>query len=235
MVSNTFNTDKNVCNAVLSVLQYYSLFQYPLKAEEIYGNMAMRSSLACLLVVVEDMESAGLIYKYDGYYSIDANVQQLVVKRKQANKLSLTKKRQAVNVGRFIFKFPFVKFVGISGSLSKGYADSDSNFDFFIVTAENRLWICRTFLHLFKKFTFLIGQQHKFCMNYFIDTYDLQIAEKNRFTAIELSSLIPVCGYCTYMQLKTANKWVDCYFPNEYFSFNNEKQTIFDKNSIAKT
>ena len=72
-------------------------------------------------------------------------------------------------------------------------------------------------------------------MNYFIDTHNLEIAEKNRFTAIELSSLIPVCGYDIYNQLRAANNWADSFFPNEYVGFNDEVQTIFDKKSITKT
>src|SRR5690606_39126981 len=109
---------------------------------------------------------------------------------------------------KFIYLFPFVAFVGISGSLSKGFAAADGDFDFFIITSANRLWICRTLLHLFKKLSFLAGAQHRFCMNYFIDISHAAIEERNRYTAIELSSLIPVCGLKVYQHFLSQNKWV---------------------------
>lgn len=144
------------------------------------------------------------------------------------------KKRQAVRAGRFISMFPYVRFVGISGSLSKGYADEKSDFDFFIVAENKRLWICRTLLHLFKKITFLAGQQDKFCMNYFIDTHDLRIEEQNRYTAIELASLIPVSGYDIYIKLEQANQWVNNFLPNGYIGFCTGIDTIDDHNGYLK-
>ena len=73
---------------------------------------------------------------------------------------------------RFISKFPFVAAVGVSGSLSKGYYDSDSDIDFFIITQHNRLWICRTLLMVYKKI-FLLNSRKYFCPNYFISSEQL--------------------------------------------------------------
>jgi hypothetical protein len=230
MVKNVFTTDEIVMNSVLSALRYYSVFQYPLKAGEVYGSLPIACSLSSLLVALEDLDVAGKIYKYDGYYSLSADVRKQVLRRREANNLAEVKKGEAIKVGKFLSKFPFVRFVGLSGSLSKGYADYKSDFDFFIVTAENRLWICRTILHLFKKVTFLAGQQHKFCMNYFADTHDLEIEEKNRFTAIELASLIPASGFYTYVQLEEANKWTKRFLPNGYVGFSNVPGVIHDSN-----
>ena len=90
-------------------------------------------------------------------------------------------------------------------------------------------------LHLFKKTTFLVGQQHKFCMNYFIDTSCMEIEEQNRFTAIELSSLMPAAGYATYQQLMSNNKWTNEYLPNGYKKFyampvaQNEQKNVVKK------
>jgi hypothetical protein len=78
--------------------------------------------------------------------------------------------------------------------LSKNFADERADIDYFVVTKANRLWIARTLMHLFKKLTFLVGKQHYFCMNYFVDEEALTIQEKNLFTAVEVATLIPVCG-----------------------------------------
>jgi len=147
--------------------------------------------------------------------------------------LAMKKIKQALSVGRFIYGFPFVKFVGISGSLSKGYIKPDGDFDFFSITDEKRLWICRTFLHLFKKLSFLFGQQHKFCMNYFLDCSHPVIEEQNNFTAIEIRSMIPVAGQEEYLSFLHSNRWTDTFLPNGYKSFY-RPDVVMSKNNLMK-
>jgi len=117
---------------------------------------------------------------------------------------------------RIISSFPFVRSVAISGTASKGIMLEESDFDFFILTAPNKMWIARTILHLFKKFTFLFGKEHHFCMNYFKDIQDLEILEHSPFTAIELLTLIPAYGHTNYNDLISINSWYKDIFPNAW-------------------
>ena len=110
-----------------------------------------------------------------------------------------------------ISNFPFVEAVGVSGSLSKGYYDTDSDIDFFVITKHNKLWICRTLLMVYKK-TFLLNSRKYFCVNYFISSQQLEIEEKNRFTATELKTLIPMQGKDYFEQFYKCNNWVTNYF-----------------------
>jgi hypothetical protein len=123
--------------------------------------------------------------------------------------------RTAYKVGGFLYQFPFVRGIGISGSLSKNFADQHTDIDFFIITRSNRLWIARTLMHLFKKLTFITGHQHWYCMNYYIDEEALRIEEQNIFTATELITLIPVCGNGTMDKFYHQNNWVAEYFPHQ--------------------
>jgi hypothetical protein len=117
----------------------------------------------------------------------------------------------AYRIAGFLYKFPFVRGIGISGSLSKNFAEPDSDIDFFIITRANRLWIARTCMHLLKKLSFLTGRQHWYCMNYYIDEEALAIEEQNIFTATEIVTLLPVHGMADFFK---ANEWTGWYFPN---------------------
>jgi len=75
----------------------------------------------------------------------------LAERRKKGNDAAAKLLKKADKAANFIAAFPFVKGVAISGSLSKKFADEDADIDFFIITAANRLWLARTFLHLFLK------------------------------------------------------------------------------------
>ena len=78
---------------------------------------------------------------------------------------------------KFISKFPYVRAILLSGSISKGYMDKDSDVDYFIITQPNRLWVTRLLLMLFKKI-FLFNSRKVFCINYFVDSEKLEIEEK---------------------------------------------------------
>ena len=218
---------------VLSVLYYYDFFYYPLHTKEVNCNCSRKCSIYTVQAVLNDLKKEGKVFSCQQYYGLSHDIKQQVARREQGNRLARQKIKNALFAGKIIYLFPFVRFVGISGSLSKGYAKPGSDFDFFIITDAHRLWICRTLLHLFKKITFVFGQQHKFCMNYFIDVLHLSIEEKNIYTAIELSSLVPVAGRDIFMDLTQSNSWTKEFLPNGYFPFWHI-ETIFQKHFLWK-
>nr|WP_255670535.1 nucleotidyltransferase domain-containing protein [Mucilaginibacter sp. UR6-11] len=122
-----------------------------------------------------------------------------------------------------LIRFPYVRGIAISGSLSKNFADENSDIDLFIITAKNRLWIARTLMHTFKKLTFLVGKQDYFCMNYYIDEEQLEIKEKTIYTAIEVVTLIPLQGDTVIEQFYAANSWTREYLPNKIMRLSSAK------------
>ena len=140
---------------------------------------------------------------------------------------------KATKISRFISKFPYVEGVGISGSLSKGYYDEEGDIDFFIITSPKRLWVARTFLILYKK-VFLFNSRKFFCVNYFISTNSLEIEEKNRFTATELTTMLPMFGNGSFHEFYEQNKWVEKYLPNKTISEGLSKLNIVKKPFFTK-
>ena len=159
-----------------------------------------------------ELEACRFIYKVGDFYSLQNN-EAIASRRKKGNAKARMMLETAGGIAGFLSRFPFVRGVAVSGSLSKNFADEESDIDFFIITKRNRLWLARTLMHLFKKFTFLIGRQHLFCMNYYIDEDQLEIKEKNIYTAIEVATLIPLRGIESFQHFFTANKWITDYLP----------------------
>lgn len=220
MMQNFTQVHSILKDAVLHVLKYYAFFKYPLTPDEITSNCSTACTVQKVKEILKDLVFENAVFEHKGFFGLSDNIEELVAYRQNANLLAAQKIPFALRVGRLIAAFPFVRFVGISGSLSKGAASTVSDFDYFIVTSEDRLWICRTILHLFKKMTFIFGQEHKFCMNYFIDESYLLLEEQNLYTAIELASLIPVAGKDIYKDIIRKNKiWTKQYLPNKYVGF----------------
>ncbi len=225
---NTNHTDLR--NEILKVVSYYALFKHPLLMDEIYRLLQIKTEREVFDICFNEMLADGYLYMHHNYYSTidEAN---LVTKRVMGEKKAAELMPKAILCARFISIFPFVKFVGISGSLSKCYADTKTDFDFFIVTSTNRLWICRTLLHLFKKCTFVINRQHYFCMNYFIDESSYAIEDKNLFVRYELAHLVPVYNSENYQKLMLANAWVKSEMPQFMFY----EKALTNYQSVLKT
>lgn len=198
---------------ILATLAYFDAFNYPLTRDEVclflpvkYDRQAFDNAMACLI-------SSRLVFCFDKFYTVK-NDQYLIHRRVKGNQQAFEMIKTARTVSNWLIKFPYVRGIAISGSLSKHYADEKSDIDLFVITAANRLWIARTLMHCFKKLTFLINKQHCFCMNYYVDEQGLEIPEKNIYTATEVVTLMPMQGDTTFSDFFTANAWTRQYLPN---------------------
>ncbi|MBS1772520.1 MAG: nucleotidyltransferase domain-containing protein [Bacteroidetes bacterium] len=207
-------TDDSVRNDIIGTLKYFHIFRHPLTAEEIYRFSKLSSDKIYHQKVLNDMINEGVLSVSKGYYRL-CNHPDYADRRIEGIKRAEKLMAKALVAARRISSFPFVKSVCISGSLSKGYANEKSDIDFFIITSNKRLWVARSLLHCYKKFTFLWGDQHSFCMNYFIDESKMCIEEQNIFTATEMATLLPVYGQSVYHSFIKANeKLLSETFPN---------------------
>jgi hypothetical protein len=198
--------------SILKVVAYFDLFSYPVSLEEIHFFLDREVQETSLEAGLEALVAEERLFRLETFYSL-RNDPSLVRRRIKGNRHADELLIIADKISRFLYQFPYVRGIGISGSLSKHYADEDADIDYFIITRSNRLWIARTFMHLFKKWSFLTGRQHWYCMNYFIDEEALEIVEKNIFTATELITLLPACGNGGLVRFFDANNWVTSFLP----------------------
>ena len=219
--------------SVLKALVYFDLFDYPLTIEEIGLFMDKKVTADELTQCVNRLKSSGLLITHGKYFNLK-NAAAQVKRRENGNEFASHLLPKAFRISSFLYHFPFVRGIGISGSLSKNFADEKADIDYFVITKANRLWITRTLMHLFKKMTYIFGRQHFYCMNYYVDEEGLSIQEKNAFTAIEIATLIPVCGNGSMENFFTANPWIELYYPNyviDVESRKNSKHSWFKKSA----
>lgn len=214
---------KNVTHDILKTLAYFDHFSYPLTIEDLCLFACQNYDPSEIERAVNELISRGIIFRFKQFYSLQNN-RALVDKRLKGNRMAIQQLVIAEKAARLLSRFPFVVAVAVSGSLSKYYADENTDIDFFIITKANRLWIARTFMHLFKKLTFLIGKQHWFCMNYYVDEEGLEIPEKNIFTAMEIVTLLPMQGFGNFKNFNEANQWTKDYFPAHHPKLKTERQ-----------
>lgn len=198
--------------SILRTLAWFDLFRYPITANELLYFLDRPATPAALKKALLPLQATQQVYALGGFYALH-NDPAMVARRRKGNDKASRMLRKAYRIGRLLYCFPFVRAVCISGSLSKHFAGEQADIDFFLVTRANRLWIARTAMHLLKKLSYCWGGQHSFCMNFYIDEQALEIPEQNYFTAIELITLLPVCGEAATREMMAANTWIQQYFP----------------------
>ncbi|MBS1543060.1 MAG: hypothetical protein JST14_05470 [Bacteroidetes bacterium] len=198
---------------VLKTLSYYDLFDYPLTPTEVFHYLPTNHTTECEVEsALKHLEQRCLVFAMNGFYSMRQDP-WLGMRRIKGNRMAKEHMRIARNKARLISLFPFTRSVMISGSLSKGYADEESDIDFFVITASGRLWITRMLLVLFKRL-FLLNNHKYFCVNYYVSEDQLALDEHNIYTATELATLIPLENSLLHAELLRNNRWLADFFPN---------------------
>ena len=200
-------------NGTLEALAYFDVFDFPLTKHEILKYSRLPNIIELEKYISQLLERE-IIFKLGDCYAI-RNEPKLVKNRVENATRAFAYHPQAKKKSKLISQFPYVKGVFISGSLSKGVMDKDGDIDFFIVTKANRLWVARTLLILYKKI-FLFNSRKYFCINYLVDENSLEIEQKNRFTAVELLSLLPMVNTNLHQDIIGNNDWVQSYFSGNF-------------------
>jgi hypothetical protein len=202
-----------VAMAAVRTLLYFDIFHHPLKGEEIHQYLHnTRSQLPQTIESLNSLMQEGIITRKGDYFLV-GNDLTIVERRKKGEEESAKAMKTAQKYSKIIAAFPFVRAVFISGSLSKGFMNKDSDIDYFIITEPGRLWLTRTLLALFKK-TFLLNSRKNFCINYFVTKDNLEIPDRNIFTATELVSVLPAFSYNEYKNFLENNTWRSYFLPN---------------------
>ncbi len=226
---STKNHDAVLGNSVIRTLLYFDIFHFPLSLSELFTlNQHLLTNESDLAIVLENLIKANYINYHEGFYFLKSSNQYI-----DRNNVAVIKTDQVIKrlqkYSGLIASFPFVKGVTISGSLSKNFMDENSDIDYFIITAKNRLWLARTLLILYKKI-FLFNSKKNFCVNYFVSEDQLTIPDRNIFTATEVCHLIPLFNYEAYLLLMKMNNWNKEFYPN----FPLRKDTYVIKESYSR-
>jgi hypothetical protein len=211
-------------SAVMNALIYFGIFNYPLSVQEVLSftqNVLLGKNET--ENILNHFIKEGLVTKIGEYYAVN-NSEELITRRIAGNTKAMDYFTKAKKYAQLIYRFPFVRGVYVSGSLSKGFVDSKGDIDYFIITQPGRLWLARTLLILYKKI-FLINSHKYICVNYFIDTDHLEIPDKNIFTATELLTLLPMHGHDVFSRFIDANKWAQEFLPNHRIADHEEEKS----------
>jgi hypothetical protein len=216
MTPFTLNKLTTLQEDILRTILYFDIFQHPLTAGEVYRFLPSNSTTP--KEVADACQRAPLttfIHHDKGFYSLSSNGEHARLLKDRLSKEQRAHRYRFIArlMARIIRRFPFVRAVCVSGELSKGVASVNGDIDYLLITANDRLWIARTILILFKK-TVLFNSKKYFCLNHFVSERSVESRNRNLYAALEIATLIPLTDYDRYLSYQSANSWIREYLPN---------------------
>ena len=196
---------------VLKPLYYADIFDFPLKFEEIYRFLEVKTSPEVVQHTLDKALAAGQIIQVDGFYSL-AGRTDLARQRQERAQTSEGLWAKGIQYGRWIASLPFIKMVSITGSLAvDNPRDGHDDIDYLIVTQPQRLWLCRALIIALVRYG--LRQGVTICPNYILTENVLYFEEENLYAAREIVQMVPIYGQESYLSLRRANTWISNYLP----------------------
>ncbi|MDO8471943.1 MAG: hypothetical protein Q7S64_02185 [bacterium] len=124
---------------------------------------------------------------------------------------------RAYGIGLLLRWVPFVRLVGLNGSMITGTMKPSSDIDFYVATAPERLYTTRLLVVLVVQLTgwrrYGSKIRGRICLNRFATTAALEITPHNNYHAQVFSGLAPLYAHHqTYRAYFDANEWMEYNF-----------------------
>ena len=217
------NSQAEMNEAILKTLAYFDYFGYPLKAWEIHKWLIQKkASLKQTEKALRNLVEEKKIFKENEFYLLRAK-KNLVKKRLKGEGISKGRLFKAKLVAFLIKSIPWIKLVGVSGSLSVLASQEKDDIDLVIVTAGNRIWLSRLLLIFLTTLTGLrrkrreklLSAAGKICINLILEVDNLAQKNRNIYVAHEVLQMRLLWQrQQIYSRFLHDNQWVFRYLPN---------------------
>lgn len=218
----------NLEKSIVKTIAYYNELDFPLTVFEIWKyliiNEGEKSDMAepCnLLDIINVLNSDALnnyLEEFEGFYFLRGR-KDLIEKRLKKNKIADSKMRRLRKFVSILRLVPFIRMVGVTGTLAMKNSGTESDWDLLIVLKSGRIWIGRTFvtglIHFLGKRRHDNKIKNRICLNYFLTDESLEIRSKDLFSANEYSFMLPAFDSGrVFKKFQLANRWITNFKPN---------------------
>src|SRR3989338_8608730 len=168
--------DNQIEQAILKTLSYSDLFNYPLKFNDLYKFLISETPVSSLELNInlKLLVDTFRVETKEGFYFLFGRG-SLVEPRQKLEEISQKK----INHSRWLLKIisflPWVRLVGITGSLSYYMSPYKDDIDLMVITSRDRMWLTRFLVFIFLK---ILGRKRDdkrpssggaFCVNLWCD------------------------------------------------------------------
>lgn len=215
-------------SAILATIVYFDTFDFALTPEEIFMFLwKCQTEIEDCYGTLYRLAGEGVIETKDSYYFLPGR--SATVKRRQESVIPTESRLRRAKFGACLISWlPFVRAIFVCNSVAAEMAVAKSDIDFFIVTAEKRIWFARFFtnliLKLFRLRTHEGQSAGQICLSFFaseenLDLAPWRVADDDIYLALWLKQLLPLYDpkQKIYKKIQAENIWVNEFLPNHKF------------------
>jgi predicted nucleotidyltransferase len=239
-------SDSSLEKAIVSALVYHDLLDYPLTSLEIlkyldrtFLDLENPPSLFQIQTLLEKSPLLkNILDQKKGFYFVKGR-DKIVNLRINRQKLADQKWKKIRRIAKLLQILPYLRMIGVTGSLTLNNTRQESDLDLLIVTKPGRIWTSRV---LVTGLIGVLGQRRrdqitkdKICLNCYISEAALEIKPKMKshdlHAAYEYFRLIPLLEIKKGLSqnFQKANTWIKKYFFFDYDKKNNLKTVKINK------
>ncbi len=198
--------------AIVRSVLYAAVFDYPLTLSQLRQTLISSAQTASQIVAALRGSAglAALVETRDGFI-FPAGRADLIEVRHRREHRSRAFLAEHGPLLRLIAALPYVRFLGLSGSVAHLNMESGGDLDIFIVTKGARVWSTAVVVILLAK---ALGRRRTLCANFIVADSALSFDQPDLFSANQIINLKPLVGDDTYRLLLEANPFVHDFYPN---------------------
>ena len=201
--------------SILRTLAFFDALDVPLTLLELRAYLVRVPGLPAQISLA-DLESeagrlSGQVVLESGFYHLRGR-EDLVAARAERYKISLRRFRKCRLLLRVLRHFPYIRAVAVSGSQAMLNSNPESDIDLFFIIKQNRIWLARVFISFYFQ---IMGQRRhgpyvrgRFCLNHYVREGMLLSSDRNLYTAVIYTNLLPVIGQEAVARFWQNNSWI---------------------------
>jgi hypothetical protein len=199
-------------DAVRATIAYADIFGFALTDLEVHRDLVgIHSTPADVAAAVRYSVTTGAVEREQEYLTLVGR-RHLVERRMARTDVNRQLWPRARSFGQVLAMLPFVRLVGVTGSLAANNAAADADIDYLLIASPDRLWFVRALAIGMVRLVRLAGI--RVCPNYLLTTNALALTHHDIYTAHELLQMVPLSGKEVYAALRAQNRWVNRLLPN---------------------
>jgi hypothetical protein len=210
-------------NEILATINIAHHFGSAFTEDQVYGLLRQEIDRNTYQSVIDELLEENVIFNKNRCLHLK-EVESIESERKKWSRDLFKKNKKYL---RLICQIPWIKFLGLTGANAFESCSQDDDIDLFVITSKNRLWLCYLTLVVLSKF---IGKRGCFCINFLVDENNLEIREKNYFTAVQIVQMKTLNNDEFHRKLVNNNKWIFKILPNAGVNFQKNGFYLLSKN-----
>jgi len=230
--------NKSISLAIMEVIVFFDIFDFPLTAWEIWKYLAIKCDLADVQEVLADEDFKRKIGNKNGTYFLPGREQIYETRMKRYNYAN-AKFKKALRMAKLYRIFPWVKMIAVVNMFGAHNLKQEGDIDLFIVAKRNRIWLtrfcCTGLAAILRLRPTPQNVRDKFCLSFFISETNLNLQNlllpSDTHFGYWLANFIPIYNVDnTWSDFMAANSWLNERLPN--WQPTNDRRLIVGKGLV---